>query len=264
MRSARFGVLLGILLLNIPVFAQQTSTAITSSPALKDPQAVSVLNQAINAAGGTTAIAAITDYSAIGKIIYNNNANEQGSVMLRGLGLIAFRLDANLPPGVRSLTISEGQTSQKSEDGAISHLFIQAPMFPGSFVLPCLLLANALESSTFSVSYQGLVQVDGHSAHEIQVQRQIPQGISAPGVLTVFFTKELFIDASTSQVVMTREISGRHRVIRQIHYSDYRSTGGLMLPFGISEEYGNRQTLAISLDQITCNSGLQVSSFDLQ
>jgi hypothetical protein len=215
-----------------------------------------VLNQALIAAGGTTAINAITDYTATGTITYDNNPNEQGSVTLRGLGLIAFRLDANLPAGVRSLAISEGEITQKAEDGTVSQPHTQAPMYPGSFVLPYLHLANALQIPPFSISYQGLVQIDGHSAHAVRVQRLLP-----PNLGIAFQTRDFFIDSSTFQVLMTREMTGRKPVVRQVHYSDYRPTGGVLIPFSIVEELGFQQALVIHLDQISFDTGLQASAF---
>src|SRR2546429_1515118 len=54
MRSTRFGLLVSILLLSVPVWAQQTQTATT--PPSSDPQAIAVVQAAITALGGATAI----------------------------------------------------------------------------------------------------------------------------------------------------------------------------------------------------------------
>src|SRR5258708_3969672 len=113
MHSARFGVLVSILLLNVPVWARQAQTpttpspdqtATTPTPALKDPQAVSVVTQALAAAGGIPAITAITDYTATGNASYFLDAarSTQATVTVRGKGLGQFRIDTNLPSGTRS------------------------------------------------------------------------------------------------------------------------------------------------------------------
>src|SRR5579863_4887527 len=54
MRSARFGLLVPVLLFVTPIWAQQT-TQTTTNPA-SDPQAVAVVQAAITALGGATAI----------------------------------------------------------------------------------------------------------------------------------------------------------------------------------------------------------------
>ena len=165
MRSARFGLLLSLLLSVVPVRAQQTQQSTTVPPAPKDPQAVSILNQSLNAAGGVTAIQAIADYTATGNITYHWNPEVQGNVTVRGLGLDEFRLDANLPTGTRSWAIQYGTTTTRAENGAIwqyppthpipsSDVFpYQPPMFLGGLALPYLQLATLLKSTQFSLSY---------------------------------------------------------------------------------------------------------------
>src|SRR5216683_4266719 len=58
MRSAGFGLLICLLLLNVSVLAQQSTTSQQVSPAqpASDPQAVAVVQAAITALGGATAI----------------------------------------------------------------------------------------------------------------------------------------------------------------------------------------------------------------
>ena len=138
MRSGRFGLLIGFAFFNVSIWAQQAASPqqVPVTQAIRDSQAVSVLNQILTVAGGMSAIAAITDYTATGNITYNNDPKLQGNDTLRGLSLNNFRLDASLPLGMRSMIISEGRTTQKTEDGTITQLHTLAPMFPASFVLP--------------------------------------------------------------------------------------------------------------------------------
>jgi hypothetical protein len=86
MRFTRFSLLLCFLILNVSVRSQQTQPLSTPPPAPKDPQAVSVLNQALTVAGGAAAIRAIADYTATGNITYHWNPEVQGVVTVRGLG----------------------------------------------------------------------------------------------------------------------------------------------------------------------------------
>jgi hypothetical protein len=265
MRCARVSLLLCFALLNVSAWAQQTASPqqVPATQAIRDPQALSVLNQALTAAGGVSAIAAITDYTATGTITYNNNSLEQGNVTLQGLGLIGFRMDANLSAGVRSLAMDQGEVSQKAEDGTVSHPHTQAPMFPGGFLFPYLHLANALKNPTFGISYGGLLQLDDHSVYEIRVQRIMPPGIDPLGLTTAFRTREFFIDATTFQVLMTRESSGRNHAVRQVRYSDYKVVNSALVPFSINEEIVSLQSFVIHLDHITFNTGIQESAFIL-
>lgn len=275
MRSARFVLLLVFLLIRFPAWGQQSQSGTSNSAgttplhATKDPQAVAVLNQALTVAGGGTAIKAITDYTATGNMIYHWNPEAQGTVTILGLGLNQIRIDANLPRGIRSSVLSNGQTTTKAEDGSIkqypppyptpsSEAFpYQPPMFPGSLLFPHAQIVFALNSSSYSVLDKGLVQVDGHSAHEIALQADLPGPIDP---MSQYHTRDIFLDASTSQVLMTQDVAPGN-VIRAVLYSDYRAVNGVLVPFSIKEQVAGQETWSIQLNQLGFNTGLQDASF---
>jgi hypothetical protein len=280
MRSARFGLLFCLqLLLSATVWAQQpqapanrSSSAPSFAPAQKDPQALNTLNQALAAAGGASAIGAIKDYTATGNVTYNWNPAVQGSVTVLGLGLNEYRVDANLPRGVRSSVVSFGQTTTKSEEGVLSQyprpypvpssdaFPYQPPMFPGSLIFPYEQLVAVVNTPRFNVSNKGVVQVDGHSAYDIHVQWIV----AGPADLaSEYHTRDFYVDTSTSQLLMTQDIVPKHTV-HVIRYSDYRAVNGVLVPFSITEAMGGQQTWAIQLSQFTFNTGLQDASFVLK
>lgn len=240
--------------------------------ATQDPQAVSVLTQALGAAGGTTAHRAVTDYTASGTITYHNNPDVQGTVSVRGMNSVAIRIDATLPTGVRSWAVHDGVATTKHENGALtvaanspnvpsSDAFpYQTPLFPSSIAFPYHQLTIALANPSFGISYKGITQVDGHSVHDIQVER-----VSAGGVdpMSQYHAREFFIDSSTFQIVMTQDFVPKNNV-HQIHYSNCTTVSGLLVPFAITEDLGGQATWTIQLSQLTFNSGLQDSAFVLQ
>jgi hypothetical protein len=247
--------------------AQQDTTA---PVATQDPQAVSVLNQALAVAGGTVAIQAVLDYTAAGNITYNSNPLAQGSATILGLGLDKFRLDASLPSGVRSRIISQGVTDIVAENGTVSEYPppypvpssdaspYEAPMFPGSLLLPAQQLAAILNDPRYRISYKGLVQLNGQSVHDVEFQLAIPGQIDQ---MHEYHVRHLFIASATLQVVMIQELVPKH-VIRQVQYSAYQSAEGVLIPFTISELVGGQQAWTIALTQITFNTGLQDSAFE--
>ncbi|HEV2248759.1 MAG TPA: hypothetical protein VGW37_19110 [Terriglobia bacterium] len=275
MRFARFSLLLFPLLFSISVWGQQTQQATASRAAPQDPQAVSVLNQALSVAGGAAAISAIQDYSATGTITYNPDQNLQGSVLIQGLGSTDFRMDATLPDGVRSMAITQGVLTTKAEDGKVSSFAPQTfapssdafpyrtPLFASSIALPWHQLARVLGSRGFSVSYKGITQADGHSVHDIQFQR-IPAGSASPAnPILQPPSREVFIDTSTFQVVMTQEAVPKNSMLR-VHYSGYRSVSSILMPFSIAEELDGSQVWSVQLSQVAFNTGLQESAFTIQ
>ena len=96
MRFARSTLTLCILLFAIPSWANQGQTSATPpsdqtgtapSPAPKDPQAVSVIGQALAVGGGTSNFMSLADYTASGTVAYHQNQDIQGTITVTGLGL---------------------------------------------------------------------------------------------------------------------------------------------------------------------------------
>lgn len=259
MRSIRLTSLILVWFLLTRVVAAQISS---SAPPIQDPQAASVLTQSLTTVGGIPAILAITDYTATGNVTYHWGDDVQGSVTVRGSASGQFRLDANVPTGVRSEAIN-GESKIKTADGILWLPHYQAPMTPSRLVLPYLLASRALNSPAFSLFYKGIVELEGRSVHDIQLQRFLPGVADLDGRLREYFTVDFFIDASTFQVLMTQELVAPNRLVRQIRYSDYRSVNGLLVPFSISEHLIDHPTWLIHLDHINFNTGLSDSDFQL-
>lgn len=286
MPLSRFALPTFFLLFSLPMAAQQAAPPwipITkqdpppvTTPAPQDKQAVSILNQVLAVAGGAQAINAITDYRASGKITYHGDSEVVADTTVTARGTETFRMDAYLAKGTRSVAMHDGRTSRRAEDGSIaepptagravpsSDAFpYQTPLFPGSMILPYSELVPILDNSIFGISYKGIVQVDGHSAHQIQVQRVLPGILPSKDPTTEFHTRDFFIDTSTFQVLMTQDVVPKHTVHR-VRYSDYKVTNNVLVPFSVSEEMGGQKTWTISLSQVAFNSGLQDSDFALR
>jgi hypothetical protein len=223
---------------------------------------VSVLNQAINVAGGIQAIRAIKDYTASGNVTLHEATDLQGSVIVTGLGLNSFRQDATLPGGGRTQVMTDGDSATALEDGTTRHRYRDAPWYPGALPVPYLLIVRALKNPSYSLSYEGVVNIDGSSAHDIRLQ--LLAGNHPPGGPADFFSRDFFIDASTLQVVMTQDLYHRNRSqLRQVRYSDFRQVNGVLAPFAFSEVIQGRENWKINLDQIGFNAGIDASAFAL-
>ena len=106
---------------------------------------------------------------------------------VRGLGAWEFRIDAVFPgrPG-RSLSVHNSILSTKSESGVVSAQTFrtnipssdafpyQTPLFPTAFGFPTNPLMSVLGNEVFGVSYVAATELDGHSVHDIRVQRFLP------------------------------------------------------------------------------------------
>jgi hypothetical protein len=254
-----------------PLFAQQSSIT-------RDSQALALLGQALSVAGGTTAIAAITDYAATGTGTWYQSPDRtfEGSVTINATSAGQLRFDAHLPTGVRTYGVNRGHSTWKTEDErltqapapqtrvASSDAFpYKAPMFAEGLASPYLGIAAVLNDTQLEVVDKGSVQIDGRPAHEIQVRRLLPGRSDPSDPLSEYNRISFFVDPATFQVVMTQDAIPKH-VVHQLRYSDYRPVKSVLIPFSIAEFMGGQQTWAIHLDQISFNTGLQDSSFDVQ
>jgi hypothetical protein len=251
MRAFRF-VLFFAAVLPCNLLHAQTTTSVA-----RDPQAITVLSQVLVSAGGTTAISAITDYTASGTITYTHSPNVQENVTISGRGPAELRIDTPSSAGARSYLINGPQNSTQPATGKVDVRNIEAPMMAGNVAAPYRELAAVFGNSQFSLSYVGLVQSNGHSLHDIRAQRALP------GPLRTYHTVDFFIDSATLQLAITQDTLPQDATPRTIRYSDFRSVGGVLVPFSIDEEIGGEPFAAIQLNQVMFNNGLPDSTFQL-
>jgi hypothetical protein len=277
MRSALFGLLIFVLL-GASGWAQQPTSspqATAPTPAPQDSQAVSVLNQALTVAGGTSAIRAIQDYTATGNISYPSQQDAQGTVTVLGMNGTEFRMDANLPAGTRTWAVAGGVITTKNEKGTIwsmapkgpvpsSDAFpYQTPLFPASIAFPTRQLAALVGNPSYSLSYKGVSQVDGHSVHDIQFQRG-SSAVANTGSFTLPpRTRDIFIDTGTFQIIKVSDTLPKG-IPHELHYSNYQAATGILMPFSISEDIGGQQSWTVQFNQFTFNTSLQEASFTIQ
>ena len=244
-------------------------TLAAQQPPQRDPQAVAILTQCLNAAGGAQTIAAIQDFTASGTITYFWAGEQiQGSATVRGRGVGQFRLDANLPNGVRSWVASNGVGSLKELNGTVSSIPYHNAVNLGSLTLPYPLVRAATQDASVSLFYLGLIATNGREAHHIRVRTNLPVGADPGGMISKLSKKDFFIDVNTLQLLKTLDMV--HPLKRstedyphEIQFSDYRLANGVLIPFLITETIVGQRTWIIQLNQISFNTGLSDSDFRL-
>jgi hypothetical protein len=259
MRREPLVIVFSFLIVTFCSFAQQP---VATTPATQDPQAVSVLNQVFAAAGGLNALSAIQDATGNGTITYSQPSGVQGTAVLRVMGFDHSRVDATLPAGIQSVSVSDGQVGYKSATGTAAAVSAQAPLCPACVLLPYLVLVPAVNNPSFSVLYRGTTQVNGASVQQIELQ-EIVAGLQDPnGQFREYHTIDFFIDSTTFHILMMQDVVPSH-LVRQIQFSNYQNANGILIPFAIAETCGGLPTWTLTLSQETFNAGLQDSDFQL-
>lgn len=264
MPSSRFlSLLLAALLVSVSARPQQPIAGTQ-----RNGQAISLLQQVLLGAGGATALSKIQDYTAVGTITYFWAGEEvSGTVTVRGRGPNQFRLDANLPAGTRSWTLSNGTGALRETDGKLTSIPYQTLVSLNGLTLPFVSILAALQDSSTTVAYLGLVDVGaGVKAHQIQIQPNLYSPSDDSGKLTSLGRKDFFVDPVTFRLLLLQDTayptSGYlQEYWHRVQFSDYRQVAGMILPFSITEEISGQRTWTIHLDTINVNSGLADADF---
>ena len=234
---------------------------------VRDAQAVSILTRDLSQAGGSTAIAAISDYSATGNIVFYWAGEEvKGTVNVAARGTSQFRLDSSLSDGEHSITANNGVGWTKDPDGKTTTLALPIALNLGSATLPLVQIGLALEDAASSISYVGLSTYQGEKVQDVRVVRWLFAQDSTSENSHNRTEKHFLIDPGTDMVVAVRDQAyakdgfGPDRP-HEFAFGDYRSVGGVLVPFSIKDVIDGQVTMTVQLDQISFNTGLGDVSF---
>lgn len=265
MRINRLGLFFALALFLVSrIHAQQSSPSPT---AVRDPQALTTLQQCLAAAGGTQAISAIQDFTGNGSITYFW-AGEQiaGSATVRGLGTSYFRLDANLPQGTNSWFVNGLSGTIKNPDGTTVPILYANAVNRSSLSVPSLTLLSALNDLSVSISTVGTTTVNGVQGVIIQLQKTFAAADDPTGDHAKLNLRKYVIDPQTFSILEAQDTlwSDDGRMLptnREILFSNFKVVNGINVPLSIIEKLGDQQTWSLQLDTVTFNSGLTADVF---
>jgi outer membrane lipoprotein-sorting protein len=259
----RLAILCSILFATLSTGAQQSLTAAT-----KDPQAISILTQSLNAAGGMSAISAIQDFAETGTISHSwAGKSIQGSVVIYGKGQNQFRIDSKTPDGLLTYAVNGLLGQSILPNGDKQNLRFFNPGSGGNQSFPAARIATVLSDPATSLTYDGLVSMSGVQMEKIHVTPPTTTSITTTnGSLSSLGAFDLYLDPATNQAVMLRDtfypngnIFRGHQ--REINFSNYAVVRGVSVPLSISESIEGQQTWSIQLESATFNTGLSTSLF---
>jgi hypothetical protein len=267
MRSARLVLLFVFVVVVVSAAAQQPAAPTIQAPQ-RDPQALSVLRQTLNAAGGATAIAAMQDFTAKGTITHFWAGEEvTAPATLRGRGTTQVRLDSNLPAGPRSWAVNHG-TSSLYEKGKATGVPYQNGVDLGAVNCPQVAIFALLNDPQVSISAIEQVKENQHDALLIRIQKNFNNQEDPTGILTRRTAKEVLIDPLTYMPIALRAktyppkgFSGEF--VQEIQFEDFRLVNGTLIPFVLTETISGQKTWMFRADSVVLNSGLSDADFEL-
>jgi hypothetical protein len=236
--------------------------------AIKDSQAVSILNSLKDASGGAS-VDSLQDFTAIGVFThYWANKEVMGDATITGLGTDHFQVDESLPDGQRTWTMKGLIGSRKDLDGKVSTLALHEVLNADRMMYFLPQIVFALNDPLTTVSYVGLESMKTGDVHHLRILPALPavQGIDKKlGTVTV---KDLFIDAKTFLLVKLEDQAQRigtsnDPLPRSLSYSDYRDVQGVLMPFTVDETINGVPVLHFETTSLSLNTGLTDSNFFL-
>ncbi len=253
----------------VPIPAQQEQPVATNT-AVRDPQAIALLQEALSSAG-TTGAAGIQDFTETGNITYYWAGEEvSGSVTLRGLGVSNFRFDAVVSgdSGTRSWAVTDGQGTTKDSSGAATLIPLWNGTNLGQLTIPHLAIAAALNDTTVSVTLVGQATVNGQAATDIRVQKTFSQKDDPSGELTKWSIRDYLLDPVTHAVVEMQDTiyandSTSRTYFHELIFSNFQVQDGVAIPYSITEKVIGQQTWTIQISSTSFNIGLTADIFTL-
>ncbi len=226
MRSAGFGLLICLLLLNVSVLAQQSTTSQQVSPAqpASDPQAVAVVQAAITALGGAAAIGQAQSWTF--------QAQTQGP---HSNGNVDYLISTDTDTG--KLVRRDGTTRR-------------APAVHSHFV-PALVGAILLKESQdpeFSMQYAGLSTLDSKPVTTIVFTIG---KVKFPAQIWTFDAANLPVQIDFR---LSAEIGARESFPIVVALSDYRPVSGLLYPFQIVSFLPGGPPEIVTLQSVNANA----------
>lgn len=243
--------------------AQETSGGV----AVRDPRALEIINESLNAAGGVAALDAIHDYSGSGTITYKGEINDiQGNVVVKSRGRQQIRLDVTLPEGSRTTLVTNGSGSVAEPDGSVQLLPHRGTLGRNAMFFPGIRLLAALRDTSANISYVGIVQHHGMRVHDVRVQGDHPLNSRSAKDPCGTEVCDFFVEPNSSFVVGILERRSSTPLGRasahEILFSHYTLINGLAVPRTLTEAVRGQHLFTIQLSQIGFNTGLTGADFE--
>jgi hypothetical protein len=279
MRFARFGILLTFLLFVVPVWSQQaqptpTIQSVPVRPAglaglvysvpdlltapVRDPQAVSIVQSAITAMGGT-AILAIQDCIVQAQAAPGGRLIS-GPVTWRVAGA-EFRIDAPGANGTSSLMTGHGKPGMISGTSkAVPTYLVQAVFVP---VAVASVLAQELANPNMSLRFKDSETLGTESVAVVTTAMEMnyPDNVVTP--------QTWYFDTSTNLPVRVEfRAPDMKRATNfaptAVDLTNYQSVSGVAYPFKVVSTLNGQTQAVFTVQSVVVNSGIPPSEFDGQ
>lgn len=233
----------------------------------RDPRAISILSAYVAASGAGAA--SVTDFVASGTVTYFQAGKKvQAPVKVEGLGAIDFRLDAQLPNGTRSWSVSQAGGKLQKTDGTTTRMPWSDAVHLLCATWPVPYVVAALNSASTSITLVKQTTFAGQPAYDVRIEQVLPASIDPRGHFSKLSAKHIFIDARSYLALGTQDwshskFSSRPPLKQRFFFSGYREVDGIAIPYDVTETIAGQRTWSLQLSSISFDTGLTPANFTL-
>jgi len=248
----------------ISVHAQQTTTTTTQPSPQRDPQAVAIVQQSVEAVAST----APSDSSATGTVaIVEGSTTVSGTIQILTLGIAQTSETLTLPSGQRVVVYSNGDAKETTgTQSTVPTLELAVNDQCTDFPLPLLLAALYNPDSAFR--YIGAESLNGTPVKHIQLSNAYSSN-SRLRPLAPFSTKDIWFDSTSGlplKIAYVRR-AGAGEVPSfavEVSFSNYTRVNGVLYPFQIEKSFNGTPWQTITIQSVSFNTGLTASQFQVE
>jgi len=232
----------------------------------RDAQGIQVLTQSVSAAGGVQAISGIQDFTATANITFNwSQGPVEGPTTAYGKGLSEFRMDSSAG-GTTTFIVNQTGGQLTDINSNVTVIPFYNLMTAGSFIVPAIRIAEALNDTTVGIIYVGQVTWNNLPAIQVHMTQTVdPSLLSVPGLSTLG-AFDIFLDPTSYQVVGLSESIWQGTFAQPIshilQFSTYTAFQDITIPTTVSEMVNGGQTWSLTVSAIQFNTGLPDSLFN--
>lgn len=223
-----------------------------------------LMAKAVAAMSASQSAGEIRAYSLQG-VMQRAGSSEGEPIKVQARGRYDMRVEINMREGTHSVALLGGRGKIKDRFGKESVASGGPPTGTEIAFLPLPALIGEVAAQGQSGSFLGTEMLDGRLVHHVSFSTPSTQEKAAAGILQGRSQTEFFIDAETFLVVKIRHLAfdsrGQRPLVRELSFSDYRPSNGLLLPFTLAETISGQRTWTISVNSIELNPKLTDASF---
>jgi hypothetical protein len=254
---------------SINVYAQKSPTSVNAPPApvlVRDPQAITVLQNSIGVMGGTPP----TDSTASGTVVVASGSDtENGTVRIQTRGSNQSTEEIEIGGQINSVIYSRGAANDVI-NGTVQPSTLELASSSQSPDFPLPLLASLFNDPDTSLQYIGQEEVGGVAANHIRIWDSFT---SRPNrtPLSDFTVKDVWINSVSGLPYMVAYSRSAHSrqgsvplMVIEVTYSNWKTNGGCAYPLAIEKTVNGVPWTTITIQNVAFATGLTDADFPIQ